>query len=102
MSVPAVMAGAGQSWCLVAPGDSSQDCRGSFPRGRCRRSSIAPTEETIVDLARDADLIIGVGTTAAVVRRDQILVRMTHRHFAIFRTRVKPYCVYNSSGPVCR
>ena len=23
-------------------------------------------------------------------RRDQILVRMTHRHFAIFRTRVKP------------
>ena len=32
----------------------------------------------------------------------QILVRMTHRHFAIFRTRVKPYRVYNSSGPVCR
>jgi hypothetical protein len=23
-------------------------------------------------------------------RRDQIVVRMTHRHFAIFRTRVKP------------
>jgi len=35
-------------------------------------------------------------------RRDQIVVRMTHRHFAIFRTRVKPYCAYNSSGPVCR
>jgi hypothetical protein len=34
--------------------------------------------------------------------RDQISVRMTHRHFAIFRTRVKPYCAYNSSGPVCR
>jgi hypothetical protein len=34
--------------------------------------------------------------------RDQILVRMTHRHFAIFRTRMKPYCAYNSSGPVCR
>jgi hypothetical protein len=33
---------------------------------------------------------------------DQILVRMTHRHFAIFRSRVKPYCAYNSSGPVCR
>jgi integrase len=24
---------------------------------------------------------------------------MTHRHFAIFRTRVNPYCAYNSSGP---
>jgi hypothetical protein len=35
-------------------------------------------------------------------RRDQTVVRMTHRHFAIFRTRVKPYCVYSSSGPVCR
>jgi hypothetical protein len=35
-------------------------------------------------------------------RRDQILVPMTHRHFAIFRTRVKPYRAYNSSGPVCR
>jgi hypothetical protein len=35
-------------------------------------------------------------------RRDQILMRMTHRHFAIFRTRVKPYRAYNSSGPVCR
>ena len=35
-------------------------------------------------------------------QRDQTLVRMTHRHFAIFRTRVKPYCAYNSSGPVCR
>ena len=35
-------------------------------------------------------------------RRDQILVRMTHRHFAIFRTRVKPYRAYNSSGPVWR
>ena len=34
--------------------------------------------------------------------RDQIVVRMTHRHFAIFRTRVKPYRAYNSSGPVCR
>ena len=35
-------------------------------------------------------------------RWDQILVRMTHRHFAVFRTRVKPYRAYNSSGPVCR
>lgn len=35
-------------------------------------------------------------------RRTQILVRMTHRHLAIFRTRVKPYRAYNSSGPVCR
>jgi len=35
-------------------------------------------------------------------QRDQILVRMTHRHFAIFRTRVKPYRAYNSSGPVCK
>src|SRR5215467_14200660 len=42
--------------------DSSQDCRGSFPPGRCRCSSIASTEETIVNLAGDADLIIGVDT----------------------------------------
>jgi hypothetical protein len=35
-------------------------------------------------------------------RRDKTLARMTHRHFAIFRTRVKPYRAYSSSGPVCR
>jgi len=35
-------------------------------------------------------------------QRNQTVARMTHRHFAIFRTRVKPYRVYNSSGPVCR
>ena len=36
------------------------------------------------------------------LRRNQTLARMTHRHFAIFRTRVKPHREYNSSGPVCR
>lgn len=35
-------------------------------------------------------------------QQDQTLVRMTHRHFAIFRTRVKPNRANNSSGPVCR
>jgi hypothetical protein len=35
-------------------------------------------------------------------RRDKTLARITHRHFAIFRTRVKPYRAYSSSGPVCR
>lgn len=44
------------------------------------------------------------GSAAESVRpaADQIVVRMTHRHFAIFRTREKPYRAYNSSGPVCR
>src|SRR5262249_55911807 len=42
--------------------DSSQDCRGSFPPGRCRCSSIASTEETTVNHAGDADWIIGVDT----------------------------------------
>jgi hypothetical protein len=52
-----------------------------------------------------ADVPGRAGISCSPVRgeqRDQILVCMTHRHLAIFRTRVKPCRAYSSSGPVCR
>ena len=73
---------------------------GSIPFARSfARSNPKPQVSGTTDIiAAKIMMLLPVGSE----RRDQILVRITHRHFAIFRTRVKPYRAYNSSGPVCR
>jgi hypothetical protein len=57
----------------------------------------------LIDVSSDRASDAAAFWSAALgVPGGQTLVRMTHRHLAIFRTRVKPYRAYNSSGPVCR
>lgn len=84
---------------IVARGGAGAGCRRDPRKQQSRSGGIRRRDRTSAPAAAAVGQRRGQHPVAA---GGQTLVRMTHRHLAIFRSRVKPYRAYNSSGPVCR